>query len=170
MAEKPICSSYHNSWILTLSNPELSAFQAITGIPCENWFEGIYKEIEEASEAKIATRKITIKHCQRHNGPEDWVHLAKVISQVQTQILIEFHLQNLDTTSTRNLNQTSAPPLNLKFNILTQPSFRISTKIQLHNLYKTSATKCWTSSSFKILLNFNFKILTNPCAQSLKKV
>ena len=36
------------------------------------------------------------KHCQRHNGPEGWVHLAKVISQVQTQILIEFHLQNLD--------------------------------------------------------------------------
>ena len=106
-----------------------------------------------------------IKHCQRHNGPEGWVHLAKVILQVQTQILIEFHLQNLDSASTRNLNQTSASPLNLKFKILTQPSFRISTKIQLHNLYKTSAAKCWTNSSFKILLNFNIKILTNPCAQ-----
>ena len=66
----------------------------------------------------------------------------------------------------QNFNQTSASQLNLKFTILS----RISTKIQLHNLYKTSATKCWTSSSFKILLNFNFKILTNPCAQSLKKV
>ena len=61
MAEKPICSSYHNSWILTLSNPELSAFQAITGIPCENWFEGIYKEMEVASETNIATRKNIIK-------------------------------------------------------------------------------------------------------------
>ena len=110
-----------------------------------------------------------LKHYQRHNGPEGWVNLAKVILQIQTQILIEFHLQNLDSASTRNLNQTSASPLNLKFKILTQPSFRISTKIQLHNLYKTSAAKCWTSSSFKILLNFNFKILTNPCAQSLKK-
>ena len=39
---------------------------------------------------------MVFKHCQRHNGPEGWVHLAKVISQVQTQILIEFHLQNLD--------------------------------------------------------------------------
>ena len=68
-----------------------------------------------------------------------------------------------------SINKTSASPLNLKFKILTQPSFRISTKIQLHNLYKTSATKCWTSSSFKILLNFKFKILTNPCAQSLNK-
>ena len=36
------------------------------------------------------------KNCQRHNGPEGWVHLSKVILQVQTQILIEFHLQNLD--------------------------------------------------------------------------
>ena len=28
------------------------------------------------------------KHCQRHNGPEGWVHI--------TQILIKFHLQNLE--------------------------------------------------------------------------
>ena len=39
------------------------------------------------------------KHCQRHNGPEGWVHFSKVtylvISQVQTQILIKLHLQNL---------------------------------------------------------------------------
>ena len=75
---------------------------------------------------------------------------VEFISQVQTQIFIKFHLQNLDSASTRNLNQTSVSPLNLKFKILTQPSFRISTKIQLHNLYKTSATKCWTSFSFKI--------------------
>ena len=43
---------------------------------------------------------VCIKHCQRHNGPEGWVHLAKVRLQVQTQILIEFHLQNLDSAST----------------------------------------------------------------------
>ena len=43
-----------------------------------------------------------IKHCQRHNGPEGWVHLAKVVSKVQTQILIEFHLQNLDSASTKH--------------------------------------------------------------------
>ena len=107
------------------------------------------------------------KHCQRHKGPDGWVHLAKVILQVQTQILIEFHLQNLDSASTRNLNQTSASPLNLKFKILTQPSFRIPTKIQLHNLYKTSAAKCWTSSSFKILLNFRLQNLDQPlCSKS----
>ena len=42
------------------------------------------------------------KHCQRHNGPEGWVHLAKVILQVSTQILIEFHLHNLDSASTKH--------------------------------------------------------------------
>ena len=47
-----------------------------------------------------------------------------------------FHLQNLDKALTKNLNQTSASPKNLKFKILTKPSFRISTKIQLHYLYK----------------------------------
>ena len=56
--------------------------------------------------------------------------------QVQTQILIEFHLQNFDSASTRNPNQTSASPLNLKFKILTKPSFRILIRIQLHNIYK----------------------------------
>ena len=73
------------------------------------------------------------------------------------------------STKHQLLRKTSASPINLKSKILTKPSFRISTKIQLHHLYKTSAAKCWTSFSFKVLLNFNFKILTNPCAQSLKK-
>ena len=39
------------------------------------------------------------KHCQRHNGPEGWVHLTKVTSWGHitiSQILIKFHLQNLD--------------------------------------------------------------------------
>ena len=69
----------------------------------------------------------------------------------------------------QNLNQTSAYRPNLESKILTKPSFRISTKIQLHNLYKTSATKYWPNSSFKSWLNFNFKILTKPCAQSQNK-
>ena len=37
---------------------------------------------------------------------------VEFISQGQTQILIKFHLKNLDPASTRNLNQTSASPLN----------------------------------------------------------
>ena len=34
---------------------------------------------------------------------------------------------------------------------------------------KTLAAKYWPNSSFKSCLNFNFKILTNPCPQSLNK-
>ena len=73
------------------------------------------------------------------------------------RISIEHQLQNF--------NQTSASRLNLKFTILS----RISTKIQLHNLYKTSATKYRPNSSFKFCLNFNFKILTKLFAQNLNK-
>ena len=52
---------------------------------------------------------------------------------------------------------------------LTKPGFRISTKIQLHYHFKTSAAKYWTNSCFKSCLNFNFKIMTRPFAQSLNK-
>ena len=62
----------------------------------------------------------------------------------------------------QNFKQTSTSRLNLKFKILS----RISTKIQLHNLYKTSATKYRPNSSFKFCLNFNFKILTKPYAET----
>ena len=87
----------------------------------------------------------------------------------QSKFLRSYHKFKHKSTSTKNLNQTSASPQNLKFKILTKPSFRISTKIQLHNLYKTSAEKNWPNSSCKSCLNFNFKILTKPCAQSLNK-
>ena len=70
------------------------------------------------------------------------------------------------TSKSRHL-QTIAPRLILKLKILTKPGIRVSTKIQIHYLYKTSVAKCWTNS--KSCLNFNFKILTNPCAQSLSK-
>ena len=61
-------------------------------------------------------------------------------SQVQTQILIKLHLQNLDPafTSKSQLNITSSTKLGIQN---TKPSFSISTKIQLHNLCKTSAAK-----------------------------
>ena len=97
--------------------------------------------------------------------------LILVISQGQTQNLIKFHLQNIDQapTSKSRHQQTSVSRLNLKFKILTKPGFRVSTKIKLHYLYKTSAAKYWPNSSFKSCLNFNFKILTKPCAQSLNK-
>ena len=127
-----------------------------------------------ATDCELSQRNLMSKHCQRHNGPEDWVHLAKVtfgvISRVQTQILITFHLQNLDSESTKDLNQTSASPLYLKLKILTKPSFRITTKIQLHNLYKTSEAKYWANSSFKILAKLQLQNLDQPlCSNSEQK-
>ena len=69
--------------------------------------------------------------------------LLQVISEVLTQILNKLHLQNL--------NQALAFWLNLNFKILTKPSFRISTKIKLHNLHQASTAKYWPKFSFKIL-------------------
>ena len=70
---------------------------------------------------QVALTDIETKHCQRHNGPEDWVHLSKVaywvISQVQTQILIKLHLQNLDQAFTSK----------------SQPNITISTKLKIQN-------------------------------------
>ena len=128
----------------------------------------------ESDESKYDTKvkiyqnvKYDLKHCQRHNGPEVWIHLAKVtscghITSSNTNLdhmpSSESQLLNLKA-STKNLNQTLASPLNLKLKILTKPSFRISTKIQLHNLYKTSAAKYWTNSSFKISPKLQFQNL-----------
>ena len=58
----------------------------------------------------------------------------------------------------QNLNLISAFRLNLNFKVLTKPSFRISTKNNLHNLSQGSAAKYW--------LNFSFKIVPEPQLQS----
>ena len=70
----------------------------------------------------------------------------------------------------QNLNQIWTSRVKLNFKILTKPKFRISTKNQLHNIYKTSAQKNWSNFSLKSCLNLIFKILTKPCAQSLNKI
>ena len=67
---------------------------------------------------------------------------VEFISQFLTQILIIFHLHNLHQVSTSKPNMNNwTSLLKLNFKILTTPSFRISTKIQLHSPYKTSAEK-----------------------------
>ena len=54
--------------------------------------------------------------------------------------------------------------------MLTKPSFRITTKIQLHNLYKTSEAKYWANSSFKILAKLQLQNLDQPlCSKSEQK-
>ena len=59
------------------------------------------------------------------------------------------------------------PNISLSLKLKLQNLDQISTKIQFHNLYKTSAEKNCSNSRFKSCLNF--KILTKPCAQSMNK-
>ena len=117
------------------------------------------------------------KTCQRHKGREGWVQLTKVIcvSHITSskQILIKYYHQNLDQASTSKYQpniSNSASWLNLKFKILTKPSFRISTKIQLHNPYKTPAVRYWPNSSFKTLPELQLQNLDQTlCSQSEQK-
>ena len=98
------------------------------------------------------------KHCQKHNGLEGWVLLTKITSFVISKFLQKFWSNFISIISTKhqlqNLNQISAFWLNLNFKILTKPSFRISTKIKLHNLHQASTAKYWPKFSFKISPEF----------------
>ena len=107
---------------------------------------------------------VCLKHCQRHNGPEGWVRLTKVtyFSRItRSNTKFDQISSSKYWSSAKFKISTSASRLNLKFKILTKPGFRISTKIQINYLYKTSAAKYWRNYSFKSCLNFNFKILTS---------
>ena len=106
---------------------------------------------------------LTLKHCQRHNWPEGWVQHT-TSSYI---FLIKFHLQNLNQAST---STAAAFRLNSNFEIVTKPSFRILTKIQLHNLNQTSAAKYWLNFSVKISPELQFQNLDQIlCSQSEQK-
>ena len=128
------------------------------------------EDLEKTTTASILFWLQNEKHCQRHNGPEGWVHITKVTSWVN----ITISNTNLDQISSSEswlknqfLNQTSASLSNSKSrpNIASESrprfNFITSTKHQHQNAEQTPASKS--------CLNFNFKILTNPCAQSLNK-
>ena len=68
---------------------------------------------------------IIFKHCQRHNGPEDWVHLAKVASWS--------HIRS----SNINLDHISSSESRLSINKKSQPNISISTKLKIQNLDQT---------------------------------
>ena len=61
--------------------------------------------------------KVKLKHCQRHNGPEGWVHLAKLTSWS--------HI----TSSNTNLDHI--------FRISTKHQLKISTNLKVQNLGQT---------------------------------
>ena len=98
-------------------------------------------------------------------GPKDW-DLRTIIISLGQKFLHKFWSNFIFKISNsyqlQNLNQIWTSRVKLDFKIFTKPSFRISSKIQLHNLYKTLATKYRPNSSFKFHLNLNFKIKSWP--------
>ena len=115
---------------------------------------GQYQKIPSEITAVLADREVlriyieTLPKAQRTRG---------LSSSCQSNFLRSYHIHKLKhkSASTKNLNQTSASPLNLKFKILTKPSFRISTKIQHHNINQILASIYWPDFSIKI---FNFNV------------
>ena len=93
------------------------------------------------------------KHCQRRNLPEGWVHITSSYINID-QISI--------SESLLSINFKISISIESKVKILTKPSFIILTKTQFRNLNQISAAKYWP--------NFNFKLLTKPCIENLKKV
>ena len=88
---------------------------------------------------QILPKTIT-KHCQRHNGPEGWVHLAKITSW------------GLITSSNTNLDQISSSESRSSIN------FKISTKHQPLDL--TTTWKSWPDPASESRPNSNFMTST----------
>ena len=123
--------------------------------------------IQTVQVSKTHTFKRDIpKHCQRHNGPEGWVLITSSntnldqISSSESRPSIIFKI----STKHQPLHKTWASKSWPNLASESRPRFNLDS-----TFYKTSAEKNWPSSSFKSCLNFKFKILTKPCAQSLNK-
>ena len=88
-------------------------------MPSESW------SICDWNLKKDNQKEDLVKHCQRHNGPEGWVHLAKVTSCS--------HI----TSSNTNLDHISSSESRLSINKKSQPNISISTKLKIQNLDQT---------------------------------
>ena len=114
----------------------------------------------------MSLEKYDIKIAKGTTDPR--VEKKTFLGHITSSRTINFHLQNLDQASTSKSQPNISISDKLKIQNETKPSFKISTKIRLHNLYKTLQNTNQTPTS-KYFLNFNFKILTKPCAQSPNK-
>ena len=77
--------------------------QILSGVWNEIWIGKKVGHLSFNQNRKTRTHtnaNIIMKHCQRHNGPEGWVHLIKVTSwghiTSSNTNLDQIHLQNLD--------------------------------------------------------------------------
>ena len=132
----------------------IPAPELVKVIPAHPWFIGLNKN-----------RCIT-KHCQRHNGPEGWVHITRsqfTVHKSWTITISEFRL-SINKKSQPNISNSTKS----KVKILTKPSFKILTKIQLRYLNQTSAAKYWPNFSFKISPELQLQNV-DLSAQSLNK-
>ena len=93
-----------------------------------------YPRLHLVSEPPELRQVPSLKHC-----------IAKGTTAPRVEFIYNCSYTNLDQISSPesrpSVNQTSASRLNLNFNILTKPGFRILTNIQLQNLNQTSAAK-----------------------------
>ena len=89
------------------------------------------------------------------------------LKQVQTQILIKFHLQNFDQASTSRSQPNISLSIKRKLQNLDQAQLQNPDQDSTSQpLQKISRIKL---ASLKSCLNFNIKILTKTCAQSVNK-
>ena len=99
------------------------------------------------------------KHCQRHNGPEDWVHTTTSDTNLD-QISISESRLSIDTKISRKHQYLDKSWSNLAL-----------AKIQLRNLNQTSAAKYWPNFSFKILPELQLQNLDQTlCSKSDQKL
>ena len=88
---------------------------------------------------QMSLEKYDIKIAKGTTDPR--VEKKTFLGHITSSRTINFHLQNLDQASTSKSQPNISISDKLKIQNETKPSFKISTKIQLHNLYKTSAAK-----------------------------
>ena len=94
----------HAGWVASHEIPETSNY-LILG------YVGVIVEKEETLQKAQRTRGLSSAY------QSNLFRSYHIIAQVQTQILIKFHLQNLDQASTLKSQPTSASRLNFKFKI-----------------------------------------------------
>ena len=104
--------------------------------------------------AILFTHYLYCKHCQRHNGPEGWVHITR------SQYTVHRHIEQITISESRlsiNFKISTKHRLNLKLrswpNLASEywPRFNFvtSTKHQQQNTDQTSASKSRRTSTSK---------------------
>ena len=105
----------------------------------------------------LAQLEMRNKHCQRHNGPEGWVHLAKVT----TWGYITSSYTNLDHISSSESRLSIHFTISIKHSLQNQTSAsRLNFKIQ--NIDQTKLQDLDQDSTLYPLQNISGKILTKP--------